>query len=96
MHSTEVSILASHQAAPGSIPSISRGKIIDVAEANKWLEDSGQWPENFNGTHLVLASGKLVLPKLGFARHLSLFMGFQPKYNSPALSIAPVSKSYYI
>ena len=36
------------------------GKIIDVAEANlwRWLEDSGQWLENVDRTHLVLASGK--------------------------------------
>ena len=33
-------------------------KIVDVAEVNQWccLEESGQWPENADQTHLVLAS----------------------------------------
>ena len=80
---------SSHPAAQGSIPEI-------FSEANqwRWLEESGQWPEKFNGAHLVLASGKLVLPKLGFARHLSLYIGFEPKYNSPALLIAPIDESF--
>ena len=49
--------LASHPAAPGSIP--------DVAEINRrrWLEESGQRLENVDRTHQVLASGKLVLLK---------------------------------
>ena len=54
MHSTE-HILASHPAAPGSIPSVPEffsGEIIDVAEVNQqcWLAA--------DRTHLVLASGK--------------------------------------
>ena len=54
-------------AALGSIPSIpaisSEGKIVDVAEVNQQhcLEESGQWLENVDRTHQVLASGKLVL-----------------------------------
>ena len=42
-----------------------RGKIIDVAEDNQrpWLEESGQWLENVDRTHLDLASGKPVLQK---------------------------------
>ena len=42
-----------------------RGRIIDVAEATqwRWLEESGQWHENVDPTHLVLASGKPVLQK---------------------------------
>ena len=38
-------------------------KIINVAEVNSqhWLEESGQWLDNVDQTHLVLASGKLVL-----------------------------------
>ena len=58
------SILASHPAAPGSIPSITkknfRGNIINVAEINQWhwLEESEQWLENVDR---VLASGKPVL-----------------------------------
>ena len=41
-----------------------RGKIVDVPEFNQWrcLEKSGQWLENVDHTHLILASGK-VLPK---------------------------------
>ena len=37
-----------------------RGKIIDVAEVNqqRWLEEIGQWLENVDRTHLVLARGK--------------------------------------
>ena len=42
-----------------------RGKIINVTEVNqqRWLEESGQWLINVDRTHLVLASGKPVLPK---------------------------------
>ena len=29
----------------------------------RWLEDSGKWLKNVAQTHLVLVSGKLVLPK---------------------------------
>ena len=45
-------------AAPGSNPSIP-----DVAEVNQlcWFEEGGQWLENVDSTHLVLASGKPVL-----------------------------------
>ena len=53
-------------AAPGltpSFPKISEGKIGNVADVNRWccLEESGQWLGNVDRTHLVLASGKLVL-----------------------------------
>ena len=53
----------------GSIPSVpqknSEETIIDVAEVNqqRWLEESGQWLENLDQTHLVLACGKPVLQK---------------------------------
>ena len=42
-----------------------KGKIIDVAQVNqrRWLEESGQWLENVDRTHLVLATGKPVLQK---------------------------------
>ena len=55
--------LASHPAAPGSIPRIP--EIIDIAEVNQrcWLEESGQWLENVARVHLVPASGKPVLQK---------------------------------
>ena len=57
------SILASHPAAPGLIPSIPEnffiGTIIDVAYVNQrpWLEES------VDQNHLVLASGQPVLQK---------------------------------
>ena len=40
-------------------------KIVDVAEVNQQhcLEESGQWLYNVDQTHLLLASGKLVLNK---------------------------------
>ena len=39
------------------------GKKVDVAEVNqrRCQEESGQWPENVDQTHLVLAIGRLVL-----------------------------------
>ena len=41
-------------------------KIVDVAEVNQWrcLEESREWIENVDQTHLVLASDKLVLHKI--------------------------------
>ena len=62
-----VSVLASKPSCPGFNSQIfSRGKIVDVAEVNKWpcLEKSRQWVENVDQTLLVLASGKLVLQKI--------------------------------
>ena len=57
------SILAPHPAALGSIfpafpPKKFRGKNMDVAEVNQqcWFEESGQWLEDVDGTHLVLAN----------------------------------------
>ena len=56
-------------AAPGLVPSIPKKilkeQINDVAEVNKWrcLDESGQCLENADQTHLVLASGKLVLQR---------------------------------
>ena len=39
--------------------------IIDIAEVNqqRWLEESGQWLENVDQTHLVQARGKPVQQK---------------------------------
>ena len=39
--------------------------MINVAEVNQrcWFEESGQWLENVDQTHLVLVSGKPVLKK---------------------------------
>ena len=57
-------ILASHKAPPGLILGIPKN-YFDVAEIYqcRWLEESGQRLENVDRTHLVLASGKLVLKK---------------------------------
>ena len=40
----------------------SEGKNVNVAEGYllRYFEESGQWLENVDQTHLVLASGKLV------------------------------------
>ena len=60
---------ASHPAALGSIPSVPqknfRGNIIKIAEVNQRnrFEKSGQWHENVDRSHLVLAGGKPVLQK---------------------------------
>ena len=59
--------MLSDPAAPGSIPSIPKvfceENIIDVAEVNQrhCLEESVQWLENVDRTHLLLSSGKLFL-----------------------------------
>ena len=49
----------------GGLRNFFAGNIIDVAEVNQlhWLEESRQWLENVDQTHLVLASGKPVLQK---------------------------------
>ena len=48
--------------------------MINVAEVNqrRWLEESGQWLENVDQTHLVLDSGKPVLQK----KLVTLFFNF--------------------
>ena len=53
------------QARIPAFPKFIRRKIINVAEVNqrRCLEESGQWLENVDPTHLVLASGKPVLQK---------------------------------
>ena len=62
-----VRILATGPSCPSSDPSspkiFSEEKIVDVAEVNEWrcFEESEQWLENVDRTHLVFASGKLVL-----------------------------------
>ena len=67
-----VSILASGPNCPRfdsqCSKKISEEIIIDVAEVNQWLslEESGQSLENVDRTHLVLASGKVVLQKGAF------------------------------
>ena len=44
---------------------ISEEQIIDVAEFNqwRWLEETGQWLENVDQIHPVLANGKPILQK---------------------------------
>ena len=46
---------------------IFRGKIINVAEVNQrdWFEESGQWLENVDRTHLVVATKNLVVATSG-------------------------------
>ena len=61
--------LLPYPSAPGSIPIVGeisfKRKVIDVAELNQplWLEESGQWLENVDRTHPMLASGEHVLLK---------------------------------
>ena len=65
--STMVGILAFGPTCPrfdSKHPRISlEEKIIDVAEINPWhcLEESGQWLENLDQTHIMLHSGKPAL-----------------------------------
>ena len=67
-----VSILASGPNCPGFDSQRSHtnfgGKKFNVAEDSlqRWLEESGQWLENVDQIHLVLASGKPVLQKRRF------------------------------
>ena len=55
-------ILALHPAVLGSILGVTKNVSLDVAEIYWWhcLE---LWTDNVNQTHLVMASGKLVLHK---------------------------------
>ena len=64
-HSTMVSIFAAPGLDSQRSPKNFIGKIVDVADVNLWrcLEKSGQWLENVDQTHLVLASCKLVIQK---------------------------------
>ena len=64
-HSTKVSILTSRPSCPRFCAKhydiFSEKKIVNVAEVNqlRWLEESGQWIENVNQTHLVLDTRQL-------------------------------------
>ena len=75
-HSTMVSKLASGPSCTRFDSQHSqknfRGKIIDVAEVNqrRWLEESGQWHENVDRTHLDLASDKPVSQKALLANQI--------------------------
>ena len=68
-HSTVVSILGSVPTCLGfdskHSPKKFSGKFVTLANGyiRCNLEESGQWLENVDRTHLVLASGKLVLQK---------------------------------
>ena len=64
-HSTIVSILASVPSCPRFDTTVFEHKIVNVVEVNQrlCLEESGQWLENIDQTHLVLAGGKLVQQK---------------------------------
>ena len=60
-----VRFLASGPSCPWFYSQHSQKNVIDVAEFNqwRWLEVCGQWLENVDQSHLVLASGKPVLQK---------------------------------
>ena len=62
-HSTEVANLLPDPAALGSLPSIH-----DFFSEKKLscFQETGRWLESVDRTHLVLASGKLVLQKHSF------------------------------
>ena len=69
-----------------------RAKNIDVAEVNQlcWVEESGQWLDNVDRTHLVLAGGKPVLQKtksITLHQGSLFFLGGSPDLSeaSPAL-----------
>ena len=62
LHGTEVTYLLLTQHPLGSILGIPNNFSLDAAEIYRW--HSGQRLDNVNRTHLVLASGKLVLQKL--------------------------------
>ena len=70
-HSAMVSILAYWPSCPGFDSQLSR-KIVDVAKVNQWrcFEESDQWLENVDQTHLVLASDKLALRKKLWPRNV--------------------------
>ena len=57
------SILASHPTALGSILRIPKNKLMLQRDLMALLKNSEQRLDNVNRTHLVLASGKLVLQK---------------------------------
>ena len=67
-----VSTLASGPSCPGfntqHSQNIFRGKNVNVPDANQWcfFEESEQWLENVDQTHLVLSSGKLVQKKKSY------------------------------
>ena len=68
LHTTEVAYLLLTQQPRVWFPAYPkkfRGKIRGVAEVNqwRWLEESEQWLENVDQTHLVLTSGTSVLQK---------------------------------
>ena len=82
----------------GSIPSITKNiseeKIVNVAKVNQmhYFDGNGQWLENVDKTHQVLASGKLVLQIRtsigpGFNQSLSLLFGCFQTENSFRLTV---------
>ena len=54
-------VLASHLAAPVLIPSVTENNLMLLRFSDSPASNSGQRLDNVNQTHLVLASGKLVL-----------------------------------
>ena len=54
--------------------------MIAVAEVNqrRWLEESGEWLENVDPTHLALTSGKPVSQKFNIVSSVELDKTFFP------------------
>ena len=68
MHSTMDSVLALHPATPASILGSPNFFLLILL-----FIDRGQRLDNVNRTHLVLASGKLVLQKINAIKPFSKF-----------------------
>ena len=83
MHSTKVAyLLLTHQpwARFPAFPKVSKGKIINVAEVNQQplLEESSQWLEKVDRTHLVLANGQASSTKILWLSKAAQFSPFNP------------------
>ena len=64
LFSTEVAFLLLTQQPQVRFPALPKIYInVAVTYQQRWLEENGQRLENVDRTHLVLASGKLVLQK---------------------------------
>ena len=92
MVSTLISGPSSRRSNSQCSQKISRLKIVDVAEVYHWhcLEESGQWLENVDQPHQILASGKLVLQQsLGF--ECSFVEQVDPTHNKSKLFLSVFS-----
>ena len=71
LHRPEVACFCFSPRGPTIDYRYSQKNYFDVAEIYqwRWLEECGQRLENVDQSHLVLASGKLVLQKTSSAKH---------------------------